>query len=288
MICKFCGCQMPDGSLFCPECGAENKGGRNCPVCNAPLEENSLFCSECGAQIDSTQGKMPTSNDSYNSYNGGYEGGYYNRKLETDTIIEKERSNTAIIVIIITLIVLIAGGAVGVIMYINNSNNDAYDESENKTVSVTFDSEKSSQSTTAPKATSGATEKPQPTQTAPASTQTPAANNDAEQIPQVDVPPKNATSGSTSSGYYYPSNTKYITTAELDAMTPSEIRLILNEMYARHGYIFVSEQYQNYFSAKSWYRGTTTSQDEALKYFNSYELANRKTIVDYETAHGLR
>ena len=65
-------------------------------------------------------------------------------------------------------------------------------------------------------------------------------------------------------------------------------RLARNELYARHGRIFDDAVLQNYFSGKSWYRGTIKPEDFTESMLNSYEIYNRDLIVEYEKEKGYR
>ncbi len=85
--------------------------------------------------------------------------------------------------------------------------------------------------------------------------------------------------------FLYPSDTKIITYKELDYMTREEIAYIRNEIYARHGYVFSSEQYREYFGSKSWYI-QNENFDEQL--FNSFEEQNKEIISAYEREKGWR
>jgi serine/threonine protein kinase len=49
------------------------------------------------------------------------------------------------------------------------------------------------------------------------------------------------------------SDTTIITEADIANFSPEQLRLARNEIYARHGYEFKSEDLQNYFSQKLWY-----------------------------------
>ena len=79
-----------------------------------------------------------------------------------------------------------------------------------------------------------------------------------------------------------------ITEEILSAKTRDEVRLILNEMYARHGYIFQSARLREYFNAKPWYQPRYTSEQEAEKHFNTIENQNKRIIVQYEISKGWR
>lgn len=88
--------------------------------------------------------------------------------------------------------------------------------------------------------------------------------------------------------YLFNSDSEYITTTYLDTLTQQQVRFILNEIYARNGYIFSNETYKNYFSAKSWYNPVYTSAADAEALFNSVEKANKETITKYESSKGWR
>ncbi|HPF88768.1 MAG TPA: SPFH domain-containing protein [Candidatus Limiplasma sp.] len=49
VACVACGKQIPQGSKFCPECGApQAPQQKTCSNCGAKLEANAKFCPECG------------------------------------------------------------------------------------------------------------------------------------------------------------------------------------------------------------------------------------------------
>ena len=50
--CINCGKQIPQGSKFCPECGApQTPQQKACTNCGAKLEANAKFCPECGQKV---------------------------------------------------------------------------------------------------------------------------------------------------------------------------------------------------------------------------------------------
>lgn len=93
-----------------------------------------------------------------------------------------------------------------------------------------------------------------------------------------------------SSGYLLPTDTEYITEADLSGFTREEVTLIRNELFARHGYNFSSETIRSYFEAQSWYEPVpgvdASSFDPAV--FNDYEQKNLATILSYERSMGWR
>ncbi len=60
-ICTNCSAEIPAGTRFCTECGAEQKSEAHkksvdqkiiCPGCSAELPAGSRFCTDCGSKID--------------------------------------------------------------------------------------------------------------------------------------------------------------------------------------------------------------------------------------------
>ena len=73
IICPKCGCELPDGFVFCDQCGVRiipeddarqtgdptappaqsqpRKEPLICKMCNAELPEGSLFCDRCGTAV---------------------------------------------------------------------------------------------------------------------------------------------------------------------------------------------------------------------------------------------
>lgn len=75
------------------------------------------------------------------------------------------------------------------------------------------------------------------------------------------------------------SNTRVITTSELTNLTPWQLKVARNEIYARHGRPFVHKDLQCYFAKQSWYRGDPNFSESSL---NAVEKKNAETIKNYE------
>lgn len=86
--------------------------------------------------------------------------------------------------------------------------------------------------------------------------------------------------------YIFPdSDSRYLTDADLEGYSSSELELAKNEIYARHGRKFVTPRIADYFNSKSWYKGTEDPEtfDNNQGYiFNEYEVANISKIADTE------
>ena len=86
-----------------------------------------------------------------------------------------------------------------------------------------------------------------------------------------------------SSAYILPgSNTRYLTEAELRGLSISQLRLARNEIYARHGRLFDSQDLQIYFNAQSWYNGRIQPANFNENVLNQYEKTNIALIQKME------
>ncbi len=71
--------------------------------------------------------------------------------------------------------------------------------------------------------------------------------------------------------YLLPSDTRELTRADIQGMSAKDVRLAINEMYARKGYNFGAGANQRYFDEKSWYiknEDLTSAEDVAAKFTN--------------------
>ena len=92
----------------------------------------------------------------------------------------------------------------------------------------------------------------------------------------------------TDTGFLFPSDTQYITYSDLDQFTREEVTLIRNEIYARYGYSFQSENIRSYFESQSWYYAdpSVNSSTFSESMLNDYERTNLETILSYEREMG--
>ena len=69
-----------------------------------------------------------------------------------------------------------------------------------------------------------------------------------------------------------------------NSMFPGErsiTQMIINEMYARHGYIFKDQTLTDYFAQKSWYIPRTADMEEIYPVMNAVEQANVTLLRTY-------
>ena len=82
---------------------------------------------------------------------------------------------------------------------------------------------------------------------------------------------------------FWPLDKFAISTTDLDRLTKYEISIIKNEAFARHGYIFVNEQWQDFFEQFNWYEEDSSFTEDK---FSKLERQNLDTIILYQREKG--
>ncbi len=62
------------------------------------------------------------------------------------------------------------------------------------------------------------------------------------------------------------SNTKLLTSSDIAGLSLKELNYAKNEIYARHGRKFDSNELRTYFESKSWYEGKYSAADFDTNY----------------------
>lgn len=70
---------------------------------------------------------------------------------------------------------------------------------------------------------------------------------------------------------------------DLSPLTAKELTYLRNSVYAKHGYVFNSQELNNYFKQISWYHPDANVTDAVL---NSIEKANVEFILNYQKQNG--
>ena len=83
--------------------------------------------------------------------------------------------------------------------------------------------------------------------------------------------------------YLWPTDTLTITDGDLNELTRMEVAAIRNEIYARYGYTFSSQEWADLFATATWYVPNTEFSNDML---NTTEKQNVETILAYEKARG--
>ena len=99
---------------------------------------------------------------------------------------------------------------------------------------------------------------------------------------ETEEPAEDPATDVTDRDYIFPdSASRYLTDADVEGLTIQEINYGKNEIYARHGRRFKSQELMDYFESKSWYQGLYDSQDFDDNYaytLNEYERRNSEFL----------
>ena len=98
----------------------------------------------------------------------------------------------------------------------------------------------------------------------------------AEEVPAYPV-------GSWDDDYILPdAQTHIYTQEELSSLTREELRIARNEIYARHGRMFKSDDLNTYFSGKSWYQPSVEADAFDDRVLNESETGNLTAVKEAE------
>lgn len=93
----------------------------------------------------------------------------------------------------------------------------------------------------------------------------------------------------TDEGYILPeSSTRYYSYDELSTYDVETLRVARNEIYARHGRIFTSEDLRDYFEMQSWYEGIYSEEEFKEEWLNDYEIKNLDLIKSIENGQDVQ
>ena len=94
----------------------------------------------------------------------------------------------------------------------------------------------------------------------------------------------NSSDGALGEDYLLPSSTKELTLDDITGMSAKDLRLAINEMYARHGYYFGPGANQRYFDEKPWYNPDMSikSPNDIVENFTEIENKNLSFLATQE------
>lgn len=271
MYCKNCGAQMPDGAEFCAACGAHMKSSSEVPNQNLPVESLT-------PNIPPRQFHQPPK--------------------KNNTVIIGAIAAVAVVLIaaIVCFTVLTHGKQQAQLAQIQAEEQQAQREAEEKKEAEEKAAEEAEkQAEEEAKAKEEAEKKEKEEEAAKKQ----AEEEEEQQISSTTVnnyyyyntgnPSDDYYTAVTSSGYLWPTDTQYITASDLSGLSRDTVAAIRNEIYARHGYAFQQERWQQYFAAKSWYyRDESCTESTVSSRLSSVEKTNIDTIVEYEKSMGWR
>lgn len=80
------------------------------------------------------------------------------------------------------------------------------------------------------------------------------------------------------------SSSRIIKQSEIEKVSKAEIRIAINEIYARHGRIYESEDLNQYFNSKAWYKGSVKSDQFSDNMLSQIEKDNIIMLAEYRDA----
>jgi len=80
-------------------------------------------------------------------------------------------------------------------------------------------------------------------------------------------------------GIYPEASTRLLGPSDIQGLNSWDLKIMRNEIFARHGYIFQTQDMINYFSQQSWYRPRYQNVMSLLSYI---EKKNIEFIKKYE------
>lgn len=86
-------------------------------------------------------------------------------------------------------------------------------------------------------------------------------------------------------GSYPEASSRYLSEGDLAYKSCFELQVMRNEIFARHGYIFKTDDMRSYFSQQSWYRPRAADVSGEL---SAVEKSNAQVIKQYESGKGCR
>ena len=111
-----------------------------------------------------------------------------------------------------------------------------------------------------------------------------AASNEDEAISENNSSEGDSSDGTLDEDYMLPSSTKELTLDDITGMSAKDLRLAINEMYARHGYYFGPGANQRYFDEKPWYNPDMSikSPNDIVENFTEIENKNLSFLATQE------
>lgn len=325
MKCPKCGYENDDNAYFCESCGnklKENTSVKNNQADNAKFELDK----DLGFDSDMDYGTINKSNSEDNSSFDYYDD--FNKKVSYENPQSnypkppKNNKNLLITVIVVSAIALIAICVCVFLIFFNDKDSNSDNStSETVTSTVTETTAVTTATQTTEPTTETATSKIMPNVIG-------LKKEEASKIlrqqnisiryeeeknniyPEGVVSDQSISSGETvrdgetvtlyvslgsdednydNGDYIIPnSDSRYISTSELESLNGYELDAAINEIYAREHRKFKDPEIQRYFNEKSWYDGYIEPDDFKESMLNDYERKNVDTIVNYLKKLGYR
>lgn len=273
MFCGNCGCDVSKEDTFCPNCGsrveeynsAQNQSAQN------QSDKNQRNQAEQRFDSDTTQ---QGAGDLFARREANINQQVYGQQESVRQIKAAEQKETPMLLYSVMGVVIAALVAViiwaGFQLYKVNKSEDDYVAPEVTSSNLAEEDDNPEDEERL---------EIQDENTVPVTTTAPAT-------PSPTPIPTQANTGDYIFSY---SNSSYLTSNEIEALSGYDMYLARNEIYARHGRKFVNQDLQQYFGSKSWYTPIYEGKEfDAMQdtLFNDYEKENIKLITKIEDKYG--
>ena len=245
---------------ICPECGNQVPTiAKYCPFCGKPLNDNSVEKNPTKKYIQIVAGALAIIVFAYIFW-----------RVDIFSIIQKDKTDN-------TAPSAETAGEQGTDMGTSSVT------VQNPTNAVTPTTTVTQTPTVSPTPTVTPTPIPTPTPT-----EVPAPSDEIEPVHVIDPDTNSFISipDDTSTSYFRSdSSSRYYNESDISNLTQGQVRYLINEIYARNGYIFENPNWYSYFMQKTWYEPAISKANFTDGQLNSYEVANVKMISKYQEDH---
>lgn len=272
-----------------------------CPNCHNEISDDALFCSECGQKIIKVTDPKENETSSVGSR-------VQNREKK------KQTSNKKIIIIVGAIAAIVIVVVICYFLFFRGSNDASNDESK----TATSDESTVVEETQIKLEESSITLKVGETDYIEANIDCTYTVKD-DSICEVDsfgtvkglkagkttvtckgengtkatckITVEEAEEATSTEDYIFPnSSTTLLTESDLEGKSEWELRIAINEIYARHHCTFKTEEIVKYFESKSWYSADENLTSDLMnanvsKYLNDVEVKNVNFIRTYQESH---
>lgn len=98
---------------------------------------------------------------------------------------------------------------------------------------------------------------------------------------------KNKSAQESEDGMIFPDSSETeINSEDIKKLSDQDLRYAVNEIYARHGYIFKDESLRTYYEQYDWYKETVKPEDFSSSVFNDIEMRNVENLQAERDARG--
>lgn len=316
MKCQSCGSENPEEKKFCSKCGAPLMAFQPkqfCPNCGKEITPGKKFCGGCGAKVSDGSAGQGTSKAQETSgetevltaletpkEQKAPEKPEKSEKVQQEPreIHHEEKKKHTGLLILLAVIAIVFAAVGGFCIYrliiappgeipIYSHIADTVDEKED-------DEKEDDEKETESDLTEGAAKEADSNwggllqgHTSEQDTETYLS---AETQPVYETQPESqgalygeAQGQTMYADYILPgSDSRYLTAADLVSLTKEQMRIARNEVYARHGRIFKTDDLNAYFLSKPWYTATVDPENFTDDLLNVYEKYNVKFIQEQE------